>query len=92
MATVNAHTLDSVERIQYFRLVAPGVLEPLPFAETVIDHDLAFYEPQPILPSADGAARRGTTSGQVVLLKNHALPRPSRAPRDAFGVWLYAGV
>ena len=92
MATVNAQTLDTVERIQYFRLVAPGVLEPLPFAETVVDHDLAFYEPQPILPSGDGAARRGTVSGQVVLVKNRALPVPSRAPRDAYGVWFYAGV
>ena len=92
MATVNANTLDTVQRIQYYRLVSPGVLEVLPFSETVIDHDLAFYEPQPILPSGDGAARRGSTSGQVVLLKNQALPVASRAPRDAYGVWYYAGV
>lgn len=92
MAVVNAQTLDTVERTQYFRLAAPGVLELLPFTQTVVDHDLVFFEPQPILPSATGAGRLGRPSAQVVLLKNRALPVASRPPRDAFGVWLYAGV
>lgn len=93
LAVINAHTLDHVERTQFYRLAKHGALEVLPFAHTAIDHDAVYFEPQPLLPRADGTARTGSTVGQVVLDTNRALPLVQPPARqEEHGVWFYAGV